>query len=89
MKITDIGEDDIEKIGVQEIQNAQAAQVQRERLEKIRQRKMESKRVDHLARAMREEQRASIDDWSANVVKEDEEFLNEAETGNGQKGNQN
>merc|ERR1711904_644705 len=53
-------------------------QAQRERQEKIRQRKLESKRVDHLARAMREEEKDKLDEWADDTAYADEAFLKDA-----------
>merc|ERR1719253_11426 len=81
-KITEIVADDLEKIGIGEIEKAREAQVQRERQEKIRQRKLESKRVDHLARALREEEQKLLDEWADNIEEQDREYLDKAEDQN-------
>merc|ERR1719471_1694858 len=78
-KITEIVEEDLETIGFDKIERAREAQVQRERQEKIRQRKMESKRVDHLARALREEELEPLEDWSYDVEEQDQATLDQAE----------
>merc|ERR1711892_470548 len=61
------------------IEKAREAQVQRERQEKIRQRKLEAKRVDHLSRALREEEKTRLNDWADNIHEEDSKFLDEAQ----------
>merc|ERR1719471_2855716 len=78
-KITEIVEEDLETIGFDKIERAREAQVQRERQEKIRQRKMESKRVDHLARALREDEMEYLEDWANEVEEADNSYLDEAE----------
>merc|ERR1712066_1051855 len=57
-------------------------QLKRDRQEKIRNRKMESKRVDHLARALREEERPLLNKWKDQIQREDEKFLQKAEEAN-------
>merc|ERR1719253_1438880 len=81
-KITEIVADDLEKIGIGEIEKAREAQVQRERQEKIRQRKLESKRVDHLARALREEEQKLLDDWADEIEEKDRIYMEKAEDEN-------
>eukprot|EP00441_Pelagodinium_beii_P044795 CAMPEP_0197620830 /NCGR_PEP_ID=MMETSP1338-20131121/1561_1 /TAXON_ID=43686 ORGANISM="Pelagodinium beii, Strain RCC1491" /NCGR_SAMPLE_ID=MMETSP1338 /ASSEMBLY_ACC=CAM_ASM_000754 /LENGTH=1106 /DNA_ID=CAMNT_0043190115 /DNA_START=66 /DNA_END=3386 /DNA_ORIENTATION=- len=81
-KITEIEADDLENIGIDQIEKAREAQVLRERQDKIRNRKMESKRVDHLARALREEEVPMLADWADGVEEEDTEFLKKAEEKN-------
>lgn len=81
-KITEIVVDDLEKIGFDQIEKAREQQVLRERQEKIRQRKLESKRVDHLARALREEERELLEDWADRIVDQDNDFLDRAEESN-------
>merc|ERR1719287_350743 len=58
---------DIEKFTLGELEKARSTQVLRERQRKIDQRKLESKRVDHLSRAVREEETAKLEDWGAQV----------------------
>jgi len=77
-KITEIEADDLENIGIDKIEKAREAQVLRERQDKIRNRKMESKRVDHLARALREEEVPMTYSWADQVEEEDAEFLEKA-----------
>merc|ERR1711972_516413 len=48
----------------------------------IRNRKMESKRVDHLARALREEERPLLNKWKDQIQREDDKFLEKAEAQN-------
>merc|ERR1712125_187764 len=43
---------------------------------------MESKRVDHLARALREEERPLLNKWKDQIQREDEKFLEKAEAQN-------
>mmetsp|Transcript_45585 Transcript_45585/g.122893 ORF Transcript_45585/g.122893 Transcript_45585/m.122893 type:complete len:917 (+) Transcript_45585:90-2840(+) len=78
-KITEVHAEDLEKISVADIERAREAQVLRERQEKIRQRKLESKRVDHLARALREQELPYLDDWAYDVEEQDRQFLERAE----------
>ncbi|CAK0850751.1 unnamed protein product [Prorocentrum cordatum] len=78
-KITEVHAEDLEKISVADIERAREAQVLRERQEKIRQRKLESKRVDHLARALREQELPYLDDWAYDVEEQDRAFLEVAE----------
>ncbi|CAE8625115.1 unnamed protein product, partial [Polarella glacialis] len=66
-KITDIEEEDLDNISFDQIEKAREAQITRERQDKIRARKMENKRVDHLARALREEETPLIDDWADEI----------------------
>merc|ERR1719416_134540 len=61
------------------IKAARQAQITRERQEKIRQRKLESKRVDHLARACREEESGLLTDLKEAVEKADRAYLERAE----------
>merc|ERR550537_1564100 len=74
-KIGDIQAEDMEGISFDQIEKAREAQVTRERQEKIRQRKLESKRVDHLSRAVREEDKMKLDEWAQQVEDEDNEIL--------------
>merc|ERR1719329_924141 len=78
-KIHEIEAEDLAKIGFDEIEKAREAQVQRERQEKIRQRKLESKRVDHLSRAYREEEKAKIDQWAEDTQVADDNLLDLAQ----------
>jgi len=77
-KIGDIQAEDIEKFSLHELEHAREVQVQRERQEKIRQRKLESKRVDHLSRAFREEEKTRLNDWIDQTLEKDQQFLEEA-----------
>lgn len=77
--ISEIAASDLEEITFDQIKKAQEAQVTRERQEKIRQRKMENKRVDHLARALREEERDKLDNWVSDIQEQDREFIRQAE----------
>ncbi|CAE7351950.1 TIF3A1 [Symbiodinium sp. CCMP2592] len=79
-KITEIEADDLTNISFDQIEKAREAQVLKERQDKIRQRKAESKRVDHLARALREEEASSLKQWSADVEKVDAEQLEKFES---------
>merc|ERR1711957_445724 len=81
-KISELVADDLDTISFDQIEKARETQVQRERQEKIRLRKMESKRVDHIARAMREEERPLLDNWADDVEDEDQKFLDRAEAKN-------
>merc|ERR1711957_1108220 len=81
-KITDITAEDLPSFGFEQIEAARVGQAKRDRQEKIRQRKLESKRVDHLARALREEEKPQIEDWADRTNSEDTEFLNKAEAAN-------
>merc|ERR1712094_110948 len=78
-KIGDINTEDIADISLDQLEKARGMQVQRERQEKIRQRKLESKRVDHLARAMREEEKSKLMDWCDEIEEQDNQFLDEAQ----------
>lgn len=71
-KIADIQAEDVQDISFDQLEKAREAQVQRERQEKIRQRKLESKRVDHLARAMREEEKGLLGDWADRIQEADD-----------------
>ena len=77
--ISEIAASDLEEITFDQIKKAQEAQVTRERQEKIRQRKMENKRVDHLARALREEERDKLDSWVVEIQEQDREFIRQAQ----------
>ncbi|OLP95886.1 Calreticulin [Symbiodinium microadriaticum] len=79
-KISEIEADDLSNISFDQIEKAREAQVLKERQDKIRQRKAESKRVDHLARALREEEAASLKQWAADVEKVDAEQLEKFES---------
>ncbi|CAE7328064.1 crt [Symbiodinium sp. CCMP2456] len=79
-KISEIEADDLTNISFDQIEKAREAQVLKERQDKIRQRKAESKRVDHLARALREEEAASLKQWAADVEKVDAEQLEKFES---------
>merc|ERR1712217_451980 len=81
-KIAEITEDDLHNISAEQIEAAREGQLKRDRQEKIRQRKLESKRVDHLARAMREEERPKIAKWSTDIEKEDNAKIDKAEANN-------
>eukprot|EP00931_Biecheleriopsis_adriatica_P033601 TRINITY_DN194_c0_g1_i2.p1 TRINITY_DN194_c0_g1~~TRINITY_DN194_c0_g1_i2.p1 ORF type:complete len:1149 (+),score=363.94 TRINITY_DN194_c0_g1_i2:107-3553(+) len=81
-KITEIEADDLQNIGMEQIEKAREAQVLRERQDKIRSRKMESKRVDHLARAFREEEQPCLAKWVDEIGDQDEEFLDKAHARN-------
>ena len=77
--ISEIAASDLEEITFDQIKKAQEAQVTRERQENIRQRKMENKRVDHLARALREEERDKLDSWVVEIQEQDREFIRQAQ----------
>merc|ERR1712151_223852 len=81
-KINDITAADLETITADQIEAARQVQLKRDRQEKIRNRKMESKRVDHLARALREEERDLLDKWKDEIQRQDDKFLEEAEKQN-------
>ncbi|CAE8695342.1 unnamed protein product, partial [Polarella glacialis] len=81
-KITDIEEEDLDNISFDQIEKAREAHITRERQDKIRARKMENKRVDHLARALREEETPLIDDWADQIEASDAILLGEAEKRN-------
>merc|ERR1712151_1196321 len=81
-KINDITAADLETISPEQIEAARQVQLKRDRQEKIRNRKMESKRVDHLARALREEERDLLDKWKDEIQRQDDKFLEEAEKQN-------
>merc|ERR1719386_685979 len=55
------------------------ASAKKDRADKIRLRKQEGKRTDHLARAIREEERSAIETWSEDVVDQDEKLYVEHE----------
>merc|ERR1711948_250140 len=74
--------EDLETITADQIEAARQVQLKRDRQEKIRNRKMESKRVDHLARALREEERPLLNKWKDQIQREDEKFLEKAEAQN-------
>lgn len=81
-KITEIEEEDLEKISFDQIEKAREAQLLRDRQDKIRNRKMENKRIDHLARALREEQLPLLEDWAIDIEDTDQKQLDEAEKRN-------
>eukprot|EP00913_Durusdinium_trenchii_P019605 g18430.t1 len=85
-KITEIEADDLSNISFDQIEKAREAQVLRERQDKIRQRKAESKRVDHLARALREEDQGLetplLKNWTVDVESQDAEQLEKFESAN-------
>merc|ERR1712085_85124 len=81
-KINDITAADLETITADRIEAARQVQLKRDRQEKIRNRKMESKRVDHLARALREEERPLLNKWKDQIQREDDKFLEKAEAQN-------
>merc|ERR1711948_193401 len=81
-KINDITAEDLKDITADQIEAARQVQLKRDRQEKIRNRKMESKRVDHLARALREEERPLLNKWKDQIQREDKEFLDKAEDNN-------
>mmetsp|Transcript_40154 Transcript_40154/g.92869 ORF Transcript_40154/g.92869 Transcript_40154/m.92869 type:complete len:1180 (+) Transcript_40154:120-3659(+) len=81
-KITEIEADDLTNISFDQIEKAREAQVLKERQDKIRQRKAESKRVDHLARALREEEGSLLQQWSVDCQKLDAEQLEKFENVN-------
>jgi len=78
-KVTDISVEDLQEIGIAQVQKAREMQVQRERQEKIRQRKLEMKRIDHLARALREQEESNLDEWADEQEAKDRDFLEQAE----------
>jgi len=73
--ITEITDEHLAKISVSDIHKARETQFQRERAEKVRQRKLESKRVDHLARALREEEAALLEKWRDDIEESDRALL--------------
>eukprot|EP00971_Amphidinium_carterae_P240346 4771549-Amphidinium_carterae.1 len=77
-KIDQIGAADLSNFTLDQIEKAKEAQELKERQERIRQRKLESKRVDHLARAMREEEQKRIDKWAEEIEAEDQAFTDQA-----------
>merc|ERR1719223_1857566 len=77
--ITEITAENLEKISVSDILKARETQFQRERAEKVRQRKLESKRVDHLARALREEEAALLEKWRDDIEESDRALLEKIE----------
>merc|ERR1712087_793063 len=79
INLNDITDETLQALSPEQIVQAREDQLKRERQEKIRQRKLESKRVDHLARAMREEGKSSLKDWIRNLEVQDKEFLEKAE----------
>mmetsp|Transcript_114761 Transcript_114761/g.180710 ORF Transcript_114761/g.180710 Transcript_114761/m.180710 type:complete len:1113 (+) Transcript_114761:62-3400(+) len=78
-KVINLTEEEIKKIDAGKIEAARDTQVKREQQNKVRDRKNERKRVDHVARAFREEERSKLDDWQEEVEEKDNEILNEAE----------
>merc|ERR1712194_459905 len=62
-----------------EDQRAHQAHLQRERQEKIRQRRLESKHVDHLDRACREEEFHLPDALKEKLKRDDQAYLDQAE----------
>merc|ERR1719265_2971215 len=76
-RITEMTAEDLEQgtIGIDQIERARQAQMSRERQEKIRQRKLEAKRIDHLGRAIRQEERDKLQDWGDYIHEKDEEFI--------------
>jgi len=81
-KITEIEADDLTNISFDQIEKAREAQVLKERQDKIRQRKAESKRVDHLARALREEETPMLKAWTTDVERQDADQLEKFESAN-------
>merc|ERR1712087_920346 len=63
INLNDITDETLQALSPEQIVQAREDQLKRERQEKIRQRKLESKRVDHMARAMREEEMKELKDW--------------------------
>eukprot|EP00427_Karlodinium_veneficum_P025303 CAMPEP_0169102040 /NCGR_PEP_ID=MMETSP1015-20121227/21956_1 /TAXON_ID=342587 /ORGANISM="Karlodinium micrum, Strain CCMP2283" /LENGTH=1112 /DNA_ID=CAMNT_0009163117 /DNA_START=28 /DNA_END=3366 /DNA_ORIENTATION=+ len=78
-KVTQFNEDDLKKVDVVEIDAAFHQTENRQRQEKIRARKLEGKRVDHLARAFREQELDRLTDWQDEVADVDNQFLDEAQ----------
>merc|ERR1712151_20052 len=79
-KVTELTDADILKIGSEKIEAARETQVKREQQTKVRDRKNERKRVDHVARALREEEKEKkLANWQDDVEEEDNEILNQAE----------
>jgi len=64
-------------IEYEDLEKAQEEQRNRERQERIKQRKLEAKKVDHLVRALREEEIACLDEWVKHTAKLDAESLQE------------
>ncbi|CAD7952544.1 unnamed protein product [Amoebophrya sp. A25] len=58
--LNDIGEAELDKLDVEFLEEERKRIIQKDRQEKIRLRKAESKRVDHLARAMKQQTAAKI-----------------------------
>merc|ERR1712039_361173 len=81
-KINEIAAEDLKDITADQIEAARQVQLKRDRQEKIRNRKMESKRVDHLARALREEERPLLNKWKDQIQREGEKFLEKTEEHN-------
>merc|ERR1719203_2231666 len=78
-KIKEIDASDMGHLDPAKILAARQAQIQRERQEKIRQRKLESKRVDHLARACREEESHLLGELKEKMERDDRAYLDKAE----------
>merc|ERR1712085_58480 len=78
-KIKEIDVSDMNNMDTAKLLAARQAQIHRERQEKIRHRKLESKRVDHLARALREGEIDLLDQWKDDVEKLDQEYLDREE----------
>merc|ERR1719487_527054 len=65
--------EDLQNIGMEQLEKARQDLVQKDRAEKIRQRKLESKRCDHMARALREEESKVIQEWADKTEEADVE----------------
>jgi len=76
-KLTDLGAEDLEKLDASQIEKAREAQLNTERAQKVRLRKQEAKRVDHLARAFREEEIRRCPGYKKSVEEQDIAFFNE------------
>lgn len=76
-KLTDLSAEDLEKLDASQIEKAREAQLNTERTQKVRLRKAEAKRVDHLARALREEEINRLPQHRIGIEKEDILFFEE------------
>ncbi|CEM02079.1 unnamed protein product [Vitrella brassicaformis CCMP3155] len=73
-KLDEVGLDDVRHMNREVLEKAQEEQRIKERNEKIRQRKLEAKRVDHLARALREEELPLLQERLVKIQEEDKQY---------------
>eukprot|EP00397_Hematodinium_sp_SG-2012_P009225 GEMP01009301.1.p1 GENE.GEMP01009301.1~~GEMP01009301.1.p1 ORF type:complete len:833 (+),score=208.10 GEMP01009301.1:139-2637(+) len=73
-RLKEIAVADLDKIDAEQIEKAREKQIQKERSEKVRLRKMEAKRVDHLARAIRQEEIKRVPAWREQMEAADTKY---------------